>query len=95
MGLAMKVALRAKGPDRLDLPLHCSVDRILERQRRPLMPFQCWPFGRDYVQGWIGGSVAWDLARLARPRRSILLYRICGRRLAAGSIGCLPAGRRW
>lgn len=63
MGLAMKVALRASGPDRLDLPLHCSVDRILERQGEPLMPFQCWPFGRDYVQGWIGGSVAWDLAR--------------------------------
>ena len=63
MGLAMKVALRATGPDRLDLPLHCSLDRILERQGDPLMPFQCWPFGRDYVQGWIGGSVAWDLAR--------------------------------
>ncbi len=63
MGLAMKVALRASGPDRLDLPLHCSLDRILERQGDPLMPFQCWPFGRDYVQGWIGGSVAWDLAR--------------------------------
>jgi monoamine oxidase len=63
MGLAMKVALRATGPDRLDLPLHCSVDRILERSGDPLMPFQCWPFGRDYVQGWIGGSVAWDLAR--------------------------------
>jgi monoamine oxidase len=63
MGLAMKVALRADGPDRLDLPLHCSVDRILERQGEALMPFQCWPFGRDYVQGWIGGSVAWDLAR--------------------------------
>ena len=63
MGLAMKVALRATGPDRLDLPMHCSVDRILERQGEPLMPFQCWPFGRDYVQGWIGGSVAWDLAR--------------------------------
>ncbi len=62
MGLAMKVALRATGPDRLDLPLHCSVDRILERQGDPLMPFQCWPFGRDYVQGWIGGSVAWQLA---------------------------------
>ena len=26
------------------------------------MPFQCWPFGRDYVQGWIGGSIAWQLA---------------------------------
>jgi monoamine oxidase len=63
MGLAMKIALRATGPDRLDLPRHCSVDRILERQGDPLMPFQCWPFGRDYVQGWIGGSVAWALAR--------------------------------
>ena len=28
-----------------------------------MMPFQCWPFGRDYVQGWIGGSIAWELAR--------------------------------
>jgi monoamine oxidase len=63
MGLAMKIALRATGPDRLDLPPHCSVDRILERSGDPLMPFQCWPFGRDYVQGWIGGSVAWGLAR--------------------------------
>jgi monoamine oxidase len=62
MGLAMKVALRATGADRLDLPLHCSVDRVLERQGEPLMPFQCWPFGRDYIQGWIGGSVAWELA---------------------------------
>jgi monoamine oxidase len=63
MGLAMKIALRATGPDRLDLPLHCSVERLIERSGDPLMPFQCWPFGRDYVQGWIGGSVAWDLAR--------------------------------
>jgi len=63
MGLAMKVALRANGPDRLDLPLHCSIDRRVERSGGSLMPFQCWPFGRDYVQGWIGGSVAWDLAR--------------------------------
>jgi monoamine oxidase len=63
MGLAMKVALRATGPDRLGLPLHCSLDRIIARSGDPLMPFQCWPFGRDYVQGWIGGSVAWDLAR--------------------------------
>jgi monoamine oxidase len=27
-----------------------------------LMPFQCWPYGRDYVQGWIGGSEAWALS---------------------------------
>jgi monoamine oxidase len=63
MGLAMKIVLRATGADRLDLPMHCSVDRILQRSGEPLMPFQCWPFGRDYVHGWIGGSVAWDLAR--------------------------------
>jgi monoamine oxidase len=63
MGLAMKVALRATGPDRLDLPLHCSVDRQVARRGDRLVPFQCWPYGRDYVQGWIGGAVAWDLAR--------------------------------
>jgi monoamine oxidase len=63
MGLAMKVALRATGPDRLDLPLHCSVDHQITRRGEPLMPFQCWPYGRDYVQGWIGGAVAWELAR--------------------------------
>ncbi|HUN39335.1 MAG TPA: NAD(P)/FAD-dependent oxidoreductase [Acetobacteraceae bacterium] len=63
MGLAMKVALRANGPDRLDLPLHCSVERQVARRGDRLVPFQCWPYGRDYVQGWIGGDVAWDLAR--------------------------------
>lgn len=63
MGLAMKVALRATGADRLDLPLHCSVDRQVTRRGDRLVPFQCWPYGRDYVQGWIGGAVAWDLAR--------------------------------
>ena len=63
MGLAMKVVLRANGPDRLDLPLHCSVDRQIPRSGLPLMPFQCWPFRRDYIQGWVGGSAAWALAR--------------------------------
>ena len=63
MGLAMKVALRATGPDRLDLPLHCSVDRQVQRSGDPTMGFQCWPYKRDYVQGWVGGPVAWELAR--------------------------------
>lgn len=62
MGLAVKIALRAVTDDRLGLPPHCSVDRQV-KAGEPLMPFQCWPFGRDYVQGWIGGSTAWDLAR--------------------------------
>jgi monoamine oxidase len=63
MGLAIKVALRATGPDRLGLPLHCSVDRQVHGSGGHLTPFQCWPFGRDYVQGWIGGSIATDLVR--------------------------------
>jgi monoamine oxidase len=63
MGLAMKVVLRATGPDRLDLPMHCSVDRQITRREQHLVPFQCWPFGRDYVQGWIGGDTAWALVR--------------------------------
>jgi monoamine oxidase len=63
MGLAMKVALRATGPDRLGLPLHCSIDRQVRRSGDPTMGFQCWPYKRDYVQGWVGGPVAWDLAR--------------------------------
>jgi monoamine oxidase len=63
MGLAMKVALRASGPDRLDLPLHCSVDHQVARRGDRLVPFQCWPYGRDYVQAWIGGAPAWELAR--------------------------------
>ena len=62
MGLAIKVALRANGADRLDLPAHCSVDRQVAREGDAFMPFQFWPFGRDYVQGWIGGPLAWDLA---------------------------------
>jgi monoamine oxidase len=63
MGLAMKVVLHATGPDRLDLPQHCSVSHRVEHSGDPFMPFQCWPFGRPYVQGWIGGSPAWELAR--------------------------------
>lgn len=63
MGLAIKVVLRATGTDRLDLPTHCSVDRMVARGELGFMPFQCWPFGRDYVQGWIGGTQAWELAR--------------------------------
>ena len=63
MGLAMKVALRATGPDRLDLPLHCSIDRQVQRSGDPTMGFQCWPYKRDYIQGWVGGPAAWELAR--------------------------------
>lgn len=63
MGLAVKVVLRANGPDRLDLPAYCALDHQVRRTGEPFMIFNCWPYGRDYVQGWIGASPAWDLAR--------------------------------
>nr|WP_294523150.1 NAD(P)/FAD-dependent oxidoreductase [uncultured Rhodopila sp.] len=63
MGLAMKVALRATTADRLDLPMHCSVYRAVTEDAGTLTPFQCWPLGRDYVQGWFGGPLALDLVR--------------------------------
>lgn len=62
MGLAMKVVLRARGEDRLDLPANCSVTERVQRNGEPLMVFNCWPYGRSYVQGWIGGRAAWKLA---------------------------------
>lgn len=62
MGLAMKVVLRARGEDRLELPANCSVTERVQRNGGSLMVFDCWPYGRSYVQGWIGGSAAWELA---------------------------------
>jgi monoamine oxidase len=90
MGLAMKVALRATGPDRLDLPLHCSVDRRVAGGD-PLVPLQCWPFGRDYVQGWIGGGPAWELARAGEDAAAdFLLAQL--RALFGGRVDRLLAG---
>ncbi len=61
MGLAIKVALRANGPDRLGLPDYCSVDRRVEKSGEPAIVLQFWPLGRDYVSAWIGADAAWAL----------------------------------
>lgn len=63
MGLSIKVALPAAGPDRLDLPDYCSVDRPQRTSGDPAMVFQFWPLGRAYAMAWIGGSIAWELQR--------------------------------
>ena len=67
MGLALKVAFRATGADRLGLPDHCSVDRQVRASGTPAMVFSAWPTGRNFISGWVGGSLAWDLNR-AGPR---------------------------
>ena len=94
MGLAIKVALRATGPDRLDLPMHCSLDHRLERAGEPFMIFQCWPYGRDYVQGWIGGSPAWELSRLGEAATADFALAELRRLLGARAVTLFAGGAR-
>lgn len=63
MGLALKVAFRPTGDDRLGLPDHCSLDRQVRAGEGPAIVFSCWPTGRGFISGWVGGSRAWDLNR--------------------------------
>ncbi|MGA9866625.1 MAG: NAD(P)/FAD-dependent oxidoreductase [Acetobacteraceae bacterium] len=94
MGLAVKVVLRATGSDRLDLPMHCLLDHQVRKSGDPFMIFQCWPYGRDYVQGWIGGSPAWELARAGeRAAADFALAEL--RRMLGGRVDALfAAGAR-
>ncbi|MBP0446131.1 FAD-dependent oxidoreductase [Roseomonas sp. SSH11] len=62
MGLLTKIGLPAAGEDRLDLPPFGGLERRLEEGERA-MTFVAWPFGRDHLQGFAGGSLAWDMAR--------------------------------
>jgi monoamine oxidase len=62
MGLLSKVGIRAAGEDRLDIPVFGGIERQLEPGERA-MTFVCWPFGRDHVQGFAGGALAWEAAR--------------------------------
>ena len=62
MGLAVKAALPAIGPDRLDLPDNCSVDRQW-RAGDPAVICSFWPRGHAFVSAWIGGDLAWELTR--------------------------------
>ncbi len=63
MGLALKVVLRASGPDRLDLPPFASVSKRFERSGDPAVVFSFWPWGYDFASAWIGASTAWELTR--------------------------------
>ena len=67
MGLALKIAFRPTDDGRLGLPDHCSLDRRIAKGEGPAMVFSCWPTGRNFISGWIGGSRAWELDR-AGPR---------------------------
>jgi monoamine oxidase len=62
MGLLTKIALRASGDDRLDLPSSCSVQQRLAFPGAPAMSFNAWPNGANLITGFVGGALAWDLA---------------------------------
>ncbi len=63
LGLLSKVALRAIGEDRLDLPAFSRLGRQVEGPGDRPMSWLLWPFGRDHAIGFIGGEAAWELAR--------------------------------
>ncbi len=91
MGLLSKVALRAAGADRLDLPDSASVFGEVRGEAR--MVFHAWPFGRDHVIGFVGGRSAWALARagaaaaddFARAELAALLGHRAARAFAPGA----------
>ena len=62
MGLLTKVAVPARGADRLGLPDGLSV----RRQSAPgehAISFTAWPNGRPYLQCFVGGPKAWALSQ--------------------------------
>ena len=61
MGLLSKVALRAAGADRLDLPDDCLVMSRIE-PGQPAASLNCWGWGGDRAVAFVGGQAAWDLA---------------------------------
>ena len=65
MGLLEKLGLPASGEDRLDTPAFGGMERRLEEGERA-MTFVAWPFGRAHLEGFAGGSLAWDLSRAGK-----------------------------
>ncbi|WP_158743389.1 NAD(P)/FAD-dependent oxidoreductase [Acidisphaera sp. L21] len=63
MGLLSKVALRAAGADRLDVPDSCGIDQCVPAIDAPAMTIVAWPHGQDHAICFAGGSHAAELDR--------------------------------
>ena len=63
MGLLTKIALHVPNGDRLGLAPGTSIRRRLSRPLEPIMSLHAWPAGASHIAGFVGGPVAWDLAR--------------------------------
>lgn len=64
MGLLTKIAFRARGADRLDMPAFHSARRAVTPEAPHPMSWVFWPFGHEHIFGFVGGARAWELARL-------------------------------
>ncbi|MFC7735151.1 flavin monoamine oxidase family protein [Roseomonas sp. GCM10028921] len=78
MGLLNKIGLRAAGEDRLDLPSFGGLERRLGEGERA-MTFVAWPFGRDHLQGFVGGALAWETSRAGKGALAELAFAELGR----------------
>lgn len=64
MGLLAKVALRFRPGSRFGLvPNHWLTYHVPDDMPARASFFITWPFGYDYVVGFVGGSFGWDLSR--------------------------------
>jgi len=61
MGLLSKIAIRAAGPGRLELPANTGLVRQMGADDAA-MAFIAWPRGADHVVGFLGGRAAWAVA---------------------------------
>ena len=93
MGVLNKIALRASGADRLDLPESCGVDQFVPRDRRAggsRISLVAWPHRQDHVICFVGGSHAAALERdgalevFAPWAAAGVVRRTGGQRIAAG-----------
>lgn len=63
MGLLTKIVLPATGDERLGFTETTLLQRRVTDPMQPAMNFLCWPYGRPFIIGFVGGPGAWDLAR--------------------------------
>lgn len=63
LGLLTKVAFRAAGEDRLDIPPFAGLRRRVTGPGDRPISWIGWPFGEPMIECFLGGSLAWELSR--------------------------------
>ena len=101
MGVLNKIALRAAGADRLDVPDSCGIDQFVPAIDAPAMTVVAWPHGRDHVICFTGGSHAAEAERtggleaFAREQLRALFGARVGHAFRAGAVTTGWAGDPW